>query len=1175
MRVAVNPSQVSRSLPPAPMPVMKTPVMVDRVASLHHTSTFNKESPINTPNEQQLIELETRILNLEQDSSIKLKCENLIQENKKLTQQVSLQTESVAKFKGELSLARKEISKQNFKLLSRLKKVLDIKEEALTDIRIKNHTRNLSQSDKLKNDKLIQQKEIMEQQYLKEKQQLQNQIQQLEELLEQQCSLNQNNQPSLYLEAKQPIIPNQQIDYSQPCQQTSQYNNVKQNEQYSTSQNRKPQTSNQEGGVNSIFYRPNHQDKLYQVPSKGLSQESSSPKFNNQSFPCLKFNSIPQESIDFNSQFDLKNKSIDPKDSFKAHNQLKDHNMIQRKSLSSITELIQQNGQNQSKENHSRYFEKNSTQSPNYQFSNTSQLLQELEQLKNEVNSQKDTIQESHKKISQLEYEKSTVIEKNEKLLREFRNQVEEIKQLEHNKNNIQNDILQLEEDLQSQKIHYESCIQDQQHKYNLLEQQFYENKRLLQEKLKESTKSEQDNQCQQFKKQLEEKQLEIINISQKVLNYKNKNDQQEIQINQMKKQELDLNQEFEKVNKQYQQIKRQFDDTVKNLNEAQNQIQIMQSQYLSEYQLREKIELNYAILQKEFSQYKENSVLQIEDLQSCEKFRSNSKNIEYIQNQQDLQAKQKVMLENSNGFQQLDQDITKQLQKANNTINEQNKQIIQLQQTNQKLEDEIGDVKNKFSKQTLILTKLKSDQNYKCDKCKSLKLDLSGILMDEQQIQDMYYQQQQLDQVILENDSIPIIYDQVNTERNQLLQKLQQNHQDLVIQKQQNDELVQIHQDQNNQICILKSQLLQLEIITQKQKEQINQYENEFKKVLKDDNILFQQKQIDLRDYNEPTTTKGYNNLTQLINQQVRQREQDNKYFKKPNNLSAYEIQTGKDDVSLLQKKVQQQNEIIKQLNQQLDNINFQYQNLLIEQQSNNLQIELQKSEYEQMKKHLQTTISKQKIFLEEKEIEIQNIKQQKVSLNDMNQIEIDKINQLLTMSQEKIENQKKELYKDMQKNQAIQQANTQLRSQLERVQSENADLHEIIIELQKENVNLRDNNQKLTSKFDDNIQTKEQNMNNMVLRRQSITISQQCENFCSEQPKPGFITSKNNRKLDEIERENLTSQKEISKLKQMIGDLSNNQNYNPERKLSNSSQHLSQKKHLFDQNSIKCKHN
>ncbi|CAD8135480.1 unnamed protein product [Paramecium octaurelia] len=1167
MRMAVNPLQVSRSLPPAPMPVMNTPVMVDRVASSHHTSTFNKESPINTPNEQQLIELETRILNLEQDSSIKIKCENLIQENKKLMQQVSLQTESVAKFKGELSLARKEISK--------LKKVLDLKEEALTDIRIKNHTRNLSQSDKLKNDKLIQQKEMMEQQYLKEKQQLQNQIQQLEELLEQQCSQHQNNQPSPYLEQTQPITSNQQIDYTQPCQSTSQYTNIKQSEQYSTSQNRRSQTPNQEGALNSIIYRPNHQDKLYQVPSKGLTHESSSPKFNNQSFPCLKFNSIPQESQDVKNQFDLKNKSIDTKDSFKTHNQLKENNMIQRKSLSSITELKQQNGQHQSKENQIKYFEKNSISSPNYQFSNTSQLLQELEQLKNEINSQKNTIQESLNKISQLEYEKSTVIEKNEKLLLEFRNQVEELKKNEHIKNNIQNDIIKFEEDLQSQKIHYESCIQDQQRKYNLLEQQFYESKRLLQEKLKESAKSEQDNQSQQFKKQLEEKQLEIINISQKVLNYKNKNDQYEIQINQMKKQELDLNQEIEKVNQQYQQIKRQFDDTLKNLNEAQSQIQIIQSQYQSEYQLRERIELNYAILQKEFSQYKENSIIQIEDLQSLEKYRSNSQNIENLQIQQDLQLKQKVMLGNSNGFQQLDQDITKQLQKANNTINEQNKQIIQLQQTNQKLEEEIGDFKNKFSKQTLILTKLKSDQNYKCDKCKSLKLDLSGILMDEQQIQDMYYQQQQLDQVILENDSIPIIYDQVNTERNQLMQKLHQNNQDLVIQKQQIDELIQINQDQNNQICILKSQLLQLELITQKQKEQINQYENEFKKVLKDENALFQQKQIDQREYNETTSTKGYNHLTLLINQQVRQREQDNKYLKKPNNLTAYEIQTSKDDINSLQKKVQQQSEIIKQLNQQLDKINFQYQNLLIEQQSSNLQIELQKSEYEQMKKHLQTTISKQKTSLDEKEIEIQNIKQQKVSLSDMNQLEIDKINQLLIMSQEKIENQKKELHKDMQKNQAIQQANNQLRSQLERVQSENADLHEIIIELQKENVNLRDNNQKLTSKLEENIQTKEQNRDNMVLRRQSITISQQCENFYSEQPKPGFITSKNNRKIDEIERENSTQQKEISKLKQMIGDLSNNQNYNPERKLSNSSQHLSQKKHLFDQNSIKCKNN
>ncbi|CAD8137960.1 unnamed protein product [Paramecium pentaurelia] len=1173
MRMAVTPLQVSKSLPPVPMPIMNTPVIVDRVASLNHSTIFNKESPKNTLSEQQLIELETRILNLEQDSSAKLKCENLIQENKNLMQQVSQQTEAVAKFKGELKIAKKEISK--------LKKVLDIKEEALTDIRIKNHSRNLSQSDKI-----VQQKEMMEQQYFKEKLQLQNQIKQLEEILEQERSQNQNNQTSLYFQQQQILIQNQQMDYqiqqSQPSLQTYKCNQLKKNDQYSTSQNR---NSNQEGGFNQIFYRPCHQDKLYQVPSKGITKESSSPKFNNQSFPLLKFNSIAQENLDANSQFDQKNKSIDPKDQFKTHNQLKDHNMIQRKSLSQITELINQNehGQNQSKENHCKYFEKNCLQSPNYSSSNISKnkLLQELEELKNEVNFQKITIQDSIKKISILEQEKSNVIDKNEKLLREFRNQVDEIKRNDLIRNNIQNDVIRLEETLQSQKIHYETYIQDQQLKYNLLEQKFQENQILLQENLKEQTKFEQEN-CILLKNQLEEKQLEILNISQKVLNYKNKNDQCEIQINQMKKQELDLKLEIEKINKQYHQVKNQFDDTLKNLNEAQNQMLKMQSQFQSEFQLREKIELNYAILQKEFSQYRENSILQIDNLQSQEKPMNNFNNIEQIQN---LQQKQKV--EKIINFEQIDQDITQQLQNANNTINEQREQLFQLQETNQKLEKEIEDLKNKFSKQNLILTQLKQDNTYKFDKCNNLKLDLSRILMDEQQQENIYNEQQQIDQLILENDSIPIIYDLAYTEQNQLDQKLQQNNQDMVIQKQQIDELIQINQEQNTQICNLKTQLLQLEIITENQKEQINKYEKQFKYVLKDDNKLCQQKQTELYEYNEPTSFKSCNHFTQLINQQVKQRDQENKNLKKTNNLTTYEIQTGKNEINLLQKKIQQQSDIIKQLNQQLDKLNFQYQNLLIEQQSNNLQIELKKSEYEQMKKHLQTTISKQKISLDQKEIEIQNIKQQKLSVNDMNQLEIDKINQLLIMSQEKIEIQKKEQHKDMQKNQAIQQANNELKSQLERVQDENADLHDIIIELQKENVNLRDNHQKLIKKLDENNQTKEQikeqyaqlQQDNIILRRQVITINQQCENFQAEQLKPGFITSKNSKKIDELERENIAYQKEISKLKQMIGDLSNNQNYNfnqnPERKLSNSSQNLSQKKHLFDQNSIKSKNN
>lgn len=64
--------------------------------------------------------------------------EKLLEENEKLLQLVLEKTEHASKYKGELLTAKKEITK--------LKKVLDLKEEALTDMRIKSQSRSMSRA---------------------------------------------------------------------------------------------------------------------------------------------------------------------------------------------------------------------------------------------------------------------------------------------------------------------------------------------------------------------------------------------------------------------------------------------------------------------------------------------------------------------------------------------------------------------------------------------------------------------------------------------------------------------------------------------------------------------------------------------------------------------------------------------------------------------------------------------------------------------------------------------------------------------------------------------------------------------------------------------------------------------------------------------------------------------
>ncbi|CAD8046231.1 unnamed protein product [Paramecium sonneborni] len=1147
MKTAVNSLQVSRSQPPTLMPVITTPVIVERGSNLQHSQIFTKDSPQQLRNEQQqLIELETRIQHLEQDSSPKLKHNNLIEENKKLKEQVRRQTESADKVKGELTIAKNEISK--------LKKVLEIQEEALTDIRIKNHSRNLSHSEKMKNDKLILQKEIMEQQHLKEKLQLQNQIIQLQLILEQQTTHCQNI-PLLQIKQQSTISQIGQsynlISKSQTSQQTSKSITLQENEQKQSSLNKISLVYSQDGDSNQIYYRPNIKDKLFQVPSKGLTKENSSPHYNNYSQPQLKFAlsddiaNEKQEDNNIKSNFKTK-KFYEMQSKLTANDQQKERNQIHRNSLSKITQQIGLDETTQKNQKIDKIF----VQSPKYQSSNFSnnQYIQELQELKKEINLQKEEIQQQINKTIMLEQEKLNIIEKNEQLLFQFQKQVEEIKICESIKENNQFEIARFENKLESQKLYYESQIQDYQTKFKILQDQLEEKKliteQLIQEKQNFYTLVDKQNEIQQ----IEEKQIEILNLTQKALNYKKKNDLYEIEINQLKQKEQNSSLEIEK-------IKIQFQDTQKILQETKDQLQIIQSQYKQELILREKLELNYAILSKEFSLYKENSFLLIDDFKTQLKQYQN-KDIEIIQQEN----------KNPSNQDRLEQDVIQSLIQSKIIIKQKNENM-QLQQTKQYLEEEIMDFKNSLTNQAQLIHQTKQIQQQKFHITGSLKLDLSKIQLDEELVESNYQQQQEIDQIILENDSVPNIYDQVQTDRNQINKTLQQKDQELSIQKQQIEKLIIIHSEQKNQISNLKSELQSLEIITKEMKEQIKKQETDNQFHQKE---TIQQMQVELHDYDKRGITK---NSSCLINQKIKQRDLEIRIL----NKSTQEIQQPtKNEVVSLQKKLQQQSEFIKKQNQELDKISLLYQNYQIEVQSNNLQIELQKSEYEQMKRHFHTIISQQKIVLEQKDKEILKIKQQ-LSNYEINKFDNDKLNQILIKSSEKQEIKKNEFIQD-----SMQQTNNELKQQLEKVQGENAGLQNVINGLQKENASLRDNNQKLIKKFEENYQLREYSgqlfQDNIHLRPNINLISQQNENFQPDYPKPGFISSKN-KKFDEIEIENCAQQKEISSLRLIIRDLQNNQNYNInqnlERNISNHGQKLSQKKHLFDQNSIKSKNN
>ncbi|CAD8140319.1 unnamed protein product [Paramecium octaurelia] len=1252
MRVAVAPLQISRSLPPVPLPVMATPVMVDRVVNIHHSQVFHTDSPLKQQSEQKLKQLESRVQNLESQSPNKGKVEKLLEENEKLLQLVREKTEHASKYKGELLTAKKEITK--------LKKVLDLKEEALTDMRLKSQSRSLSRASERKAEQIMQEKQILEQQYAREKQYMQNQINQLKEVIESQSSQSQSLQNIDY-QQQYYSSPNQQIELF--GQQPSQSGQIIKGSQKSIKKN---QSSNQiQYEVPEYTNVQQRNPQAQQDPTRKLSsafqdkdQKQISPIRNDKAYDQLQ-GSAQHSKRQSQIQSDYQRQMLVPnevegnaqdqrairKDSQRQQS-YKQPEQIQRKSLSPTYEQQQQQDQlNSIRQNQRQQSQKQGdaqrksispsqeqamfelrggisedhSRQPSYQIPVSEQqrnthrkqsstveqfqvqiiqlndeLLQakhQEDELKSQINSLNQQLQEHKLMVDNLQQDKKKQQEQIAKYKQDLQNQSQELqKQLSSNKD-LQLQLQKLQRNIDSSNKLQDQKLQEHLRNQQFLEKQLQESHQII-EKLEQENQNithkfdqEKDDLIKEYEEQLEQKQQELIELNQSALLEKTSKVEFEIQLNQLKQKEANFNSEIDKIRKQKDLMKSQLEETQKSLNQAKVQISQIESEHTAQVELREQLETNYAILQKEYGEFKENSISQFNSKMNSYQQKAQ---LEYDKlKKQSLQQQaelEKVYLEKSELEQELNntqqdlghqyQEVTQQLQTAKQTINEQKKQIKQLGQQNQLLSQDHQELSVHYQQQESELNQLRQELQTQQDQCQSLRFDISRIQIDKAQLESANKQQRQMDQLMLENDSILHTNEQLQTDRNQLSDTLQQKESEIARQKKKIDQLKQLNQQNVEQIKKLQAELSEKEIVAEKCQSEYTNFQRELQILRKENEKLSAdaQKYVEQLEQEKMSQGKKLDHLQTQLQQQILQRDQEYEDLDKSSRSAFVELQSRKQEAALQQRRLEQQNDLIKQLSEQLEKVSQQNKNLLNDQQLNKQQHEQQQQEFEFTIKDLQANLQKQQYVQDELQKEIQKQKLQEAKQKEANDVEKEKMNQMMLKLEEKLEQHKTDTAADLQEYEIFKQTNSQLTGELERVRGENADLHEIVIQLQKENVSLRDHHQQMISQIEDNHQTTERLKTLCQQYEQEVLLlRRQPDHGAYEQPKAGFIKTKNSKRMEEMERENINQQKEIQRLKSVIDEIQNNQNYNstptPERKQLNQQQSLSQKKHLFEQ--------
>ncbi|CAK72660.1 unnamed protein product (macronuclear) [Paramecium tetraurelia] len=1252
MRVTVAPLQISRSLPPVPLPVMATPVMVDRVVNIHHSQVFHTDSPLKQQSEQKLKQLESRVQNLESQSPTKGKVEKLLEENEKLLQLVLEKTEHASKYKGELLTAKKEITK--------LKKVLDLKEEALTDMRIKSQSRSMSRASDRKAEQIMYEKQLLEQQYASEKQYLQNQIHQLKEVIESQSSQNQSFQNIDY---QQQYIsnPNQQIElFGQQPQQSGQIirgsqKSIKkppsQNQiqyevpEYTNQQSRNPPAQEHHRKLSSAFQgndqkqiSPIKNDYAYDQPLQSV-QHSKRQSYTQQD--CQRQNVIPYE-VEGNAQDQrairkdsqrqqsykqpeqVQRKSISPTFEQQQQDQLNSIRQnqrqqsykqgdIQRKSISpnqeeAVIEL--RGGQRQDHSRQPSYKQqiptseqqrnthrKQSSTVEQYQvqiYQLNDELLQARhleDELRSQINLLNQQLQEHKLMVDNLQQDQRKQQEQIAKYKQDLYNQNQELqKQISGNKD-LQLQLQKLQRNTDSQNKLQDQKLQEHLRKQNILEKQLEESNQIIERLEQESQnishkfEQEKDDLIKEYEEQLELKQQELIELNQSALLEKTSKVEFEIQLNQLKQKEANFNSEIDKIRKQKDLMKAQLEETQKSLNQAKIQISQIESEHSAQVELREQLETNYAILQKEYGEFKENSASQFNSKMNSYQQKAQ---LEYdklkkqsLQQQSELD---RVLLEKSELEQELNntqqdlghqyKEVTQQLQTAKQTINEQKKHIKQLGQQNQQLSQDHQELSVHYQQQESELNQLRQELQTQQDQCQSLRFDISRIQVDKAQLESSNKQQRQMDQLILENDSILHNNEQLQTDRNQLSDTLQQKESEIERQKKKIEHLKQLNQQNIEQIKKLQAELSEKEGVAEKCQNEFNNFQRQLQILRKENERLSAdtQKYVEQLESEKMNSGKKLDHLQSQLQQQIIQRDQEYEDLDKSSRSAFVEIQSRKQEAALQQRRLEQQNDLIKQLSEQLEKVSQQNKNLLNDQQLNKQQHEQQQQEFEFTIKDLQANLQKQQYIQDELQKEIQKLKLQEAKQKEANDLEKEKMNQMMLKLEEKLEQHKTDTAADLQEYEIFKQTNSQLNGELERVRGENADLHEIVIQLQKENVSLRDHHQQMISQIEENHQATERLKTVCQQYEQEvILLRRQPDQGLYEQPKAGFIKTKNTKRMEDMERENMNYQKEIQRLKSAIDEIQNNQNYNstptPERKQFNQSQSMSQKKHLFEQ--------